>query len=390
MRTELWLTEGIRLQTLCREPAELLNALALKGISAADAKEAGENRYTFWVRGKDASQVISTGAQLGAEVTVVQRRGFLHFLRRFRKRIYLLLMPLPFLLWFALQSTRLWTFDVEGNRTIPRAEVLAALEESGVCAGVSGLHLDNRRIRNCMLERLERLVWCTVQVRGSRCVVIVRERRDQPKILDESLHREVFAARTGTIDRLNVLEGKAVVRRGDTVEEGDTLISGRLTDKQSGSRLVHACGKAMAYTWYEKTMELPKNAYEMLPTGETTGKTALIIGDLRLNFYAESSISYAYYDRIQTKQSLTLFDLEMPVQLVQVEYRECRASSLPPDPEKAERLLQDRLLEWLKRTAPEAVVLETEFTAADSDRSIRVTMLAQCLEDVAAEREIGP
>ena len=293
MRTELWLTEGICLQALCREPAELLQALARQGISAADAKVESEDRFSFWVRGKDASQAIRTGAQLGAEVSVMQRRGFLHFLRRFQKRVFLLLIPLPFLLWFALQSTRLWTFDVEGNVTVPKAMILEALGESGVCAGVSGLHLDNRRIRNCMLERLDRLVWCTVRVSGSRCVVIVRERREPPEILDESLHREVFAARTGTIDHLNVLEGKALVRRGNTVEAGETLISGRLTDKQSGIRLVHACGKAVAYTWYENTFEMPVTAYEKRQTGEKISKTALIIGDLRLNFYTESSISYA-------------------------------------------------------------------------------------------------
>ncbi len=390
MRTELWLTEGIRLQAVCRDPAELLEALVRRGISAADVREDGERRYSFWVRGRDASQAIRTGSQLGAEVTVLQRRGFLHFLRRFRRRAYLLLIPLPFLCWFAFQSTRLWSFDVEGNRTVTRAEILSALEASGVRPGVSGLRLDNTRIRNCMLEQLDRLIWCTVRVRGSRCVVIVRERRKPPEILDETLHREVIAARTGTIDRLNVLEGKALVRRGDTVEAGEPLISGKLTDRQSGTRLVHAFGKAMAFTWYEKTMELPNAALEKLPTGESTRKTALILGDLRLNFYNESSISYGCYDRIQTEKSLMLFGLELPVRLVRAEYRECRISEIPVEPGEAERILEDRLLEWLKRTAPEALLLEPHFSAEVTDRSVRVTMLAQCLEDIAAERAIEP
>ena len=71
MRTELWLTEGIRLQAVCRDPAELLEALVRRGISAADVREDGEHRYSFWVRGRDTSQAIRTGSQLGAEVTVL-------------------------------------------------------------------------------------------------------------------------------------------------------------------------------------------------------------------------------------------------------------------------------------------------------------------------------
>ena len=390
MRLELWMTEGIRLQAVCREPAELLDALARKGVSVADVSDEGGERFSFWVSGRNAALAIRTGAQLGAEVTERKHRGFLHFLRRFRRRAYLLLLPLPFILWFALLSTRLWSFDVEGNRTLTRAEILAAAEAAGVYPGVSGLRLDNRRIRDSMLERLDRLIWCTVRVRGSRCTVIVRERREAPEILDEKLYREVIASRTGTIERLSVLEGKALVGRGDTVEAGETLITGLLTDRRSKKRFVHAFGKAMAVTWYEKSLELPSTAFEKLPTGETTVKAALVIGDLRLNFYNESSISYACYDRIQTERSLKLFGLELPVALVRAEFRECRASALPADPEEDRRILEDRLLDWLKRTVPEAELLEASFSAEITERSMRVTMLAQCLEDIAEERDIEP
>ena len=388
MRLELWLTEGIQMTAVCREAAELLDVLSKAGISVADVVETGSGRYTFFVRGRDAQRAVRLGSSCGAEVSICRRRGLYHFFGRFRKRIWLLLAPLPFLLWFMHLSTLLWTIDVAGNRTLTRAEILTALEETGVSPGVSGLHLDNTRIRNCMLEKLDRLSWCTVRVNGSRAVVIVRERRMPPKILDESLHREVIARRGGTLEKLQVLEGKAVVKRGAAVETGDLLITGNLNDKQGGTRMVHACGRAMATTVYEKTLELPTAYREKRLTGNVTRRTALVIGDLRLNFYNESSISYEGYDRIQTEKRLKLLGLELPVRLSVTEYREYRLSEVRIEAEEACAVLKTRLLSWLEKTAPDAELLFVDFKMEESADSIRVIMAAACLEDIALEREI--
>ena len=389
MRSKLWLTEGARLEALCREPAELINALCMAQIEATDFRDTEDGRFIFLVPAAKAGAAMKLGDRCGAEIRILRRRGFLHFLRRFRRRKYLLLIPLPFIILFMLLSTFLWQIDVSGNETVSRAEILAVLESVGVYPGVNGLRLDNPQIRSRMQEKLSELSWCTVQVHGSRAIVVVRERRKPPKIVDESAAVEVYAGRTGTVDEMNILEGKPLVRRGDTVLRGQTLISGLLTDLQEELRYVHAMGRVFAWTWYEKSMEIPLNTQEKSYTAEKKTQYNLKIGDLRLNFYNDSSISQGCYDKITKETRAELFGLALPVSLVKTDYRAYRLSSLEMPQEEASALLESRLLLWLRQAAPEAEVVQTWFSGETTGGLLRVHMLAQCREDIAEEREIS-
>ena len=390
MRFELWLTEGIRMRAICRDPAELVTALSRAEVRVDDLRELSPKEYSFTVPAASEAQVVRISGRCGAETAVLHRRGLFHFLRRFRKRSYLLLFPLPFLLGFILLSTFLWEIDVEGNRTLSKSEILSALESEGVYPGANGLRLDNARIRSRMQEALSKLSWCTVQVHGSRALVVVRERRLPPEIVDERLEREVAAARSGTIESLNVLEGKAVVRRGDTVLRGEMLISGELKDRQGEVRRVHAMGRVIARTWYEKSMVIPLTVQEKRPATVRKRGYGMKIGDLRLFFHRDSSNSRENYDKIYFEKRLVLFGLPLPVSVFWTEVRGYRLTEWELSEEEATALLKERLLEWLRAAAPEAELLEAEFSTEMTGEKLIVSMLAECREDIGTERAIVP
>ena len=349
----------------------------------------GNCRYSFLLPAAQTERAFRISARCGAELRIVRRSGLLHFLRRFRRRAYLLLLPLPIICFFLFLSTRIWQIDVSGNVTLSRAEILSALEEMGVYPGVSGLHLDNPQIRSRMQEALGKLSWLTVQVHGSRALVVVRERRAPPEIVDETEAREVAAAKTGTIDKMQVLEGRALVHRGDTVLKGQTLITGILTDRQEEQRKVHAMGRVWAWTWYEKSLELPLQVWEKVYSGEVKKRYSLKIGDLRLNFYNDSSIYRDGYDKIQTENRAELFGLPLPICILKTEYRAYRLYEREMEAEESSALLERELLQWLQETAPKAEILENWFRQEVADGILRLRMLSQCREDIAVEREIS-
>ena len=377
------------MQALCRDPAELMTAFCLAQIDASDFRSIGKDRFLFDIPAQAVDRAKAIGSRTGAEIRVIRRHGLFHFLHRFRKRAYLLLIPLPFFLGFLWLSTCLWEIDVSGNETVSRGEILMALESVGVYPGVSGLRLDNAQIRSRMLEKLEKLIWCTVQVHGSRALVVVRERRQPPEIVDEHLEREVAAVRIGTVESMNILEGKALVKKGDTVLRGQTLITGVLPDRLGEIRRVHAMGRVMAWTWYEFSDVIPLEIWEKTYTGAETTLFSLEIGDLRLNFYNDCSISGACYDRIQEENRLSAFGLSLPLHWTKTR---CRAYEISPrqlSEEEGAQLLEERLLVRLRQAAPKAEILETSFRQERNGGVLRVTMLAQCREDIGEEREIN-
>lgn len=386
MRTELWLTEGAEVSVLCRDPAELLNALSRERVRVSDVKDCGEQSFRLSVSAGDLDTLRRLAGRCGVQITEVRRRGSRHFLRRFRKRAFLLLIPLLLLLPFLWLSTFLWEIRVTGNVTLSSSEILAALESVGVYPGVSGLRLDNPQIRSRMQSLLPELIWCTVQVRGSRALVVVRERRLPPEPVDESLERDVAAAKAGTVESLQVLQGKALVRRGDTVLPGDVLITGTLTDRQSEYRHVHAQGRVIARTWYEKTAEIPLTVWEKAETGAEKSRWGIKIGDLTLKMGREGSISLDFYDRISSAEQLSILGLGLPLFVLRQETKGYALRERPVRADEAEALLKERLLAWLKGSVPEAELLRADFRTEVTERSVRVTMLAACREDVGVER----
>ena len=124
-------------------------------------------------------------------------------------------------------------------------------------------------------------------------------------------------------------------------------------------------------------------------SGEVKKRYSLKIGDLRLNFYNDSSIYRDGYDKIQTENRAELFGLPLPICILKTEYRAYRLYEREMEAEESSALLEQELLQWLQETAPKAEILETWFRQEVADGILRLRMLSQCREDIAVEREIS-
>lgn len=66
----------------------------------------------------------------------------------------------------------------------------------------------------------------SVNLHGTRAEVLVREKLPTPELRDETTPAHVISAATGIITHMEVLEGQPSFQEGDTVLEGEVLISG--------------------------------------------------------------------------------------------------------------------------------------------------------------------
>lgn len=386
MRLRLGMTKGCRVTLRGGDPAPLVNALSEAGIVISDLRGSSEAGYRLETDESSVSPLMETAANMGYSAEISKKTGVVRFFRRFRLRPEIL--AIPFLLcvltlWF---SSMIWDIKITGNKTLTNGEILSALEDAGVYPGVSGLHIDNPKIRSVLQEKLPALSWCTVQVHGSRALVIVRERIEPPKVIDESAYGDLVAVKSGIIELPGIREGKREAKKGDLVLAGQLLASGTLTDKQSETRLVRAMGEVWAQTWYEKTMEMPLNMLEPVRTDTVKKRYALKICDFRMNFYFDSGISGHDYVKMESEVRPALGGLSLPFSLVTTELREYSAFPYSWAREDAEALLRERLLLWLDGETHGAEQLSVEFEASERDGVVSVTLRAVCREQIAAER----
>ena len=375
-------------------PERFLNLCAQSGVGFWDLAWEGGQSLRLRVLRRDAGRAVELAERAGCTASLEGRAGLPVFLAGFRRRYALLAGLALALAAVCLLSQFILTVEVSGNETVPSAVILMELSRQGVRPGAYGPGLDLRRISQEALRRIEGLSWMSVNLHGTRAEVLVRERSPAPTPRDETAPAHVVAAADGVLEEVEVLEGQALFREGQAVLAGEIVISGAVDLKEpqyaavdAGQRLVHARGEVWAVTHRTLAACIPLEAQVKVYTGEEERRWSLSLLGRSVNFFGKASISSSGYDKMTTTHILTLpGGREMPLVLVETEYRAYETAAAPVRADAARAMLEERLLERLTALiGAEGSVLSTAFSAEEEDGMLTVTLTAQCREQIGRE-----
>lgn len=146
---------------------------------------------------------------------------------------------------------------MQGNERVDSQVLLQALEELGVRRGVLKSGLDAREIQLEVQLKVDDLSWAALNIRGTTATLLVRERTVPPQKIDTKVPANVVAARDGQIVSMAVTDGRAAVRKGDAVREGEILVSGVFEDRWGLNHLLRANAKVIARVPESLAVEVP-------------------------------------------------------------------------------------------------------------------------------------
>ena len=375
-------------------PERLLNLCAQEGVPCWGVEWVDSRTLRLTTFRQKLPQLRRLAQRAGCEIAVEDRRGLPDFLGRFRRR-YAFLMGLALsLLAVCVLSRFVLTIDVTGNETVSTARILSQLRQEGVRPGVYGPGLDRKAIAQRALGELEELSWMSINLYGTRLEVVVREAVPSPEMVDDEGYYDVVARADGIITQVEPLAGEAAVQEGDTVAQGEVLISGLVSiqppvysDQPVRYYQTHARGRVYARTWRTLEAAIPLTAQVKRYTGEERTLWSLQCLDLRLDFYKNSSIPGEDYDKITTVHQLTLpGGRSLPMMLTAQRCRAYDTQTVPLNREAAQALLEERLFAALQgQIGAEGQVIRTDYTARVSGDQLRVTLTAECREEIGQE-----
>ena len=374
----------VRLEIFGALPGSLLNAAVNEGsvLWQVESIDANTLRLSCWEG--ELERLRRLAERAGCELRVLSRSGGsgnLRFLRRRRALLAGLLLSAIVLL---LSSLFVWQIEVRGCRRLSRGQVLRALSDCGFSVGSfwPGTNVESLRSRMQLLR--PEIGWLSVNVSGSRAVVLIVEREEKPPLPAEAGPAELVAARSGLVRRVSVLEGQALVVPGQVVTEGETLAAGRLESLANGSRAVHARGSVMAETWQELLAVRPASEELKTPRGLSYSRFALVFGKRRINLYLGSGKTLDGCDKMVTEYTLGVSGLfTAPLRLVRerlIPY----ASREGTDPDIAGMA---EGLRALLEAQTEGQILDSRLSSAASRGLLTVTLRAHCIENIARTRE---
>ncbi len=364
-------------------PERVVNLCAANGVPFWDVDWRSEDTLRLTTTRAGEKRLRALAGELAAEIHIVRRGGLPEIWRRVRRRYVLLIAAVLLPVALAVGGGFIWTFEISGAHTVPEEQILQALERCGVKIGTRGVGLDQDALRNRVLPLLPDVVYLAVNVRGCTARVQVVERTRPPHLYSDRDRQNLVAAKSGLVTEVRALDGVAFVKAGDTVQAGQMLISG-VADSPRGARYLRATGTVTARTWYTLTVSVPLRETEGAE-GEKTTSFAVTIGRRRIKIFEKgSALPMDCAKIVERTAPPRLFGLSLPVTWT----RET-VTGLPAVPREevlaaARAEGETQLLRQLTAAIGEGgQVVKSDFTCREEGSYLRVTLRAECVENIA-------
>lgn len=214
----------------------------------------------------------------GCRLETVRCTGMKSTARRYRQRTGLWVGAALLAAGLLVMGRFVWRVEIRGTEQLDPAVITAALAEYGVHPGVLAGKIDARTVERRMQIRFAEIAWITVNVEGSRVTAILEEAVPPPAVVEDGIPTNLIAGETGFITRVEVQNGNAVVKPGDSVLAGDLLVSGIMDNKMGESRLAHARGRVYAQVRERLEIFVPYEQRDYLLAGVARRRYLTVFG----------------------------------------------------------------------------------------------------------------
>ena len=167
----------------------------------------------------------------GCRVRLVKKCGMPFIINRYRKRKTFVFGAFVFILLIYFMTSFVWSVEISGNKKLETVFLNEILSTCGIKPGVLKYSVDTEKAVAYMMLNVKELSWASIDVHGTRVKVQVREGVIPPTLVPKDEPCNVIATKDGIVSYIVAEEGYEAVKTGDTVQQGQVLISGKIPVK---------------------------------------------------------------------------------------------------------------------------------------------------------------
>jgi len=326
-------------------------------------------------------------------VRLLKKAGLPFLFNKYRRRKAFFAGAALFTALIFILSSFVWSIEITGNKKLQISELEKALARSGVRTGMLKYKVDtDEAVTNMMLD-VEELGWISIVVKGTKVKVEVRERSEMPVVIPRHIPCDVVASKDGMIKRVIAEEGIEAVAVGDTVKQGQVLISGNIPLKgdNAGSRLVHAMGTVLARTWYEAEAPVITSQIERLKTGKVINNHSLVLFSWKLDILHRKN-KFKTYSVSEIRKKLSIGEnIVFPIEWVTVKYIEEKLVDATINEQIAKNEAVEAAYKKVMAKIPgDAEIVDKSVSfVRDENEVVTARVIIECIEDIAVSRRIG-
>lgn len=368
-------------------PEKLLNLAAKNHISLSGVRRLSYTQLCFNIGPADYNRLKKLLPEGRYKLNIGSSRGLSLMLYAFRARYCLIAGIIISIVLAFFASSRIWFVKVRGCEKVSEENVLQLLESYGLKSGasISGEELDEMEKR--LMQDVSDISWVGISRRGVNIYAYIKESSELPESTPIDKPADVIALKDGVVEKVTVLQGRAVVTQGQTVRAGDVLISGELIYQDLPYQYIYALGDVQARIWYSGERKISLVQSETVRTGNTAVvRTMRIFGqDIPL----DGENPFASYEVESREQDV--MNLGIPVTIITQTYYETEEREYSITQEEALELGKSDLEQELSAQIPQdAEILRTQSSvkAAVGENAVIVSMFIETLEQIGQTKEL--
>lgn len=364
-----------------RFPERILNIASTSGIYVYDVRRISPTALTFCVS-KKGCDALQESVPEGLSLSTVDSYGLPVFMRRYKKRAFLILLPIIFIITSSTLSLFIWRVDISGGNKKLKEQVEEIISKNGVYTGALKHKIDRYDVKRKAILSIDDLSWLWVDIKGTTAYVKIKERTRVPSMSEIHEPADVIARHSGVIEKMQVYCGVPLISEGMTVEKGQIIVSGVLKSEKENipTYYHHACADVTVRLTEKKTVIIPKKSIRKIPTGEKKNVFTVNFKKNKLKFSLNSGISYTEYDKIEKTVKIPF----LPVSFSRTTYHEVVTAQEDTD---TASLIDERRTAFTKELAKKDMQIESMTDSIeDNENSLSVTFSADCL--VRTDKEI--
>ncbi len=312
-------------------PERFLNLCMAKQIVIWDLKYQ-EDGYQFLITVKDFRRVRPLVHKAQVRLRILGRFGLPFFLYQNRRRKLYAVGVGAFFLVLMVMSRFIWNITIEGNYRFTDDMLLHYLDSQEIRYGRPKKGIDCSALEESIRSQYPEIIWVSARISGTRLMIKIKENEVIGTIPQkESSPMDLIAEKPGKITRMVVRKGKAQVNIGDTVEEGQVLVSGIVpiyndAEEVVREQLVRADGDIYAETEVQYRETVPFLAIRRTETGRHRKGLRIRLGNISFLWMLPALGEDPWEITSKSSQATVLGDFYLPVWMDFIQAKEYQIS----------------------------------------------------------------
>ena len=323
------------------------------------------------------------------KIKIEDKKGIPFILHRYKKRKIFAGFLLAIIVVIAISSNFIWNIQIEAQDDEEFENIEKDLEEVGLKVGTAKSEIDTKEIMNKLRLKRDDIAWVGMELKGTNMIVKLVKADKKPEIVDDSEYCNIVSDKEGIITKINVQNGTANVKVGDTVKEGMVLVNGWMEGKYTGVRYVHAKAEIEAKIWYTENITIPYNATETIETGGEEVNYGIKLNNFEINFPKGVS-KFEFYDTIKEEKKFKLFsDFYLPISIIKETKKEVKKEQKEYSVDEAKNLGIQQLEQQLdEKIADKDKIVNKNINTYENQDGVEVEVTYEVLETIGTNEKI--